>query len=212
MPTYSLTPRQKEILDLIEQIVEEQGYPPTLREMASRLGLSGTRAVEKHLAALIKKGCLRKGPGKRALKVLPRAPQARNAESKRAGRAIPILGRVAAGRPILAEENLLGHLTIAPPLTRRKDVFLLKVKGESMTGAGIFDGDLVLVKPQADADTGEIVVAMVGDEATVKRLIKKEGRLLLQPEHPDFAPISITEKEASFRIVGKVVSLIRPTV
>ncbi len=210
MPTYSMTLRQKEVLDLINRIVQEQGYPPTLREIAGRLGLSGTRAVEKHLSALIRKGYLRKGPGARALEVVLQTAQAKVAESNRSGRSIPILGRVAAGQPILAEENLLGHLTVDPALARWKDAFLLKIKGESMKGAGILDGDLVLVKPQADADSGEIVVAMVEGDATVKRLIKKKGSLLLKPENADFEPIVITEKEASFRILGKVVSLIRP--
>lgn len=211
MPTYPLTPRQKEILDLIERTVQAQGYPPTQREIARHFGLSGTRAVEKHLTALIEKGYLRKGPGKRTLEVLSRSARVSAAESKSVGGPIPILGRVAAGRPILAEENLLGHLTVDLPLAHLKEVFFLKVKGESMTGAGIFDGDLVLVKPQADADSGEIVVAMIGNEATVKRLIKRKGSLILKPENPDFASMTVSEKETSFRILGKVVSLIRPT-
>ncbi|MBI3803711.1 MAG: transcriptional repressor LexA [Nitrospirae bacterium] len=210
MPTLPLTSRQTEILDLIERAVQEQGYPPTLREIAGGLGLSGTRAVEKHLSELIRKGHLRKGPGRRTLEVISRTLKVK-AEAKRPGRLIPILGRVAAGQPILAEENLLGHLTVDPSLVRSKEAFLLKVNGESMKEAGIFEGDYVLVKPQSDADSGEIVVAMTEGEATVKRLIKKKGSLVLKPENAAFKPIVITEKDLTFQILGKVVSLIRPT-
>jgi repressor LexA len=158
----------------------------------------GTRAVEKHLAALEKKGVLRKGSGPRALEVTGRT----------SGRRIPIVGRVAAGRPILAEEHLLGTLFIDPTIVRDQECFLLKVKGESMTGAAILDGDLVLVKPQPDADSGEIVVAMIGEEATVKRLIKKGKRLILQPENQAFDPITVAEKEL-FQILGKVIGVFR---
>ncbi|SRR5579884_310970 len=206
----TITERQQEILTFIQQTVEQKGYPPSLREIAGHFGMVGTRGAYKHVAALIRKGYLRKGPGARALEILSRRPIAKAAQAKSAGHAIPILGKVAAGRPILAEENLLGHLTVDPSLIRGREAFLLKVKGESMRGAGILDGDLVLVKRQADADTGEIVVAMVEGEATVKRLIKKKGSLILQPENPDFDPIIITEKDVSFHILGKVVSLIRP--
>lgn len=208
----TITARQQEILTFIQQTVEQKGYPPSLREIAGHFGMVGTRGAYKHVAALIRKGYLRKGPGARALEVLSQSFQAKAVQSKSAGRAIPILGRVAAGQPILAEENLLGHLAVDPSLVRGREAFLLKVKGESMRDAGIFDGDLVLVKRQADADSGEIVVAMVEGEATVKRLIKKRGSLILQPENPEFDPIVLTEKDASFQILGKVVSLIRPVV
>lgn len=198
----TITARQREILDYIQKTLKEQSYPPTLREIAGHFGMVGTRAAQKHLIALEKKGYLRKGAGARAIEVVGHG----------LGRSIPILGKVAAGKPILAEENLLGSMMIDPYIARWKDAFLLKIKGESMTGAGILDGDLVLVRPQADADSGEIVVAMVEGEATVKRLIKKNGRLILMPDNPDFEPIVVTGKETSFQILGKVVTLIRSKV
>src|SRR5579863_38733 len=207
MPTHPMTPRQKEILDLIDRFAREQGYPPSQREIAGYFGFSGTRAVEKHLKQLIEKGYLRKGTGNRTWEVISGA-KGRDVKEKSSGRVIPILGRVAAGRPILAEENRLGSLTVDSSLARWKDSYLLKVRGESMQGAGILDGDLVLVKPQSDADSGEIVVALVDDEATVKRLIKKTGGALLMPEHPAFEPIAIT-RHSSIQIIGKVAGVFR---
>jgi len=207
MPTYPMTPRQKEILDLIDRFARERGYPPSQREIAGYFGFSGTRAVEKHLKGLIEKGYLRKGTGNRTWEVISGA-KGRDAQEKSSGRVIPILGRVAAGRPILAQENRLGSLTVDSSLARWKDSYLLKVRGESMQGAGILDGDLVLVKPQSDADSGEIVVALVDDEATVKRLIKKTGGALLMPENPAFEPIAIT-RHSSIQIIGKVAGVFR---
>lgn len=194
-----LTQRQKEVLDMISHTIESQGYPPSLREIAKYFEIVGTRAVEKHLIALEKKGYIRKGKGARAIEVLGQS----------SGRSVPILGKVAAGTPILAEEHLLGHLMLDPTIARWEDVFLLKVQGESMKDAGILDGDLVLVKPQADAETGETVVAMIEGEATVKRLIKREKEIILQPENPAFSPIVITEQDSTVEILGKVVALFR---
>lgn len=199
MTTYSLTTKQKAVLEMIRQTVEAQGYPPSLREIAAHFHMVGTRAVEKHLLALEKKGYIQKGRGARALMVV----------GQKYSRAVPILGKVAAGQPILAEENLLGKLMVDPSIARWNDTFLLKVKGESMIDAGILDGDLVLVKPQPDAESGEIVVAMVEGEATVKRLIKKRNRIVLQPENPAFFPIVMTGKNGILQILGKVVGLIR---
>lgn len=196
--TTILTDRQKEVLDFIQKSVEKQGYPPSLREIGRHFGMAGTRGAEKHLLALTKKGYLRKGAGARALEITGRPH----------GRAIPIVGKVAAGKPILAEENLSGTLTLDPSIARWKDAFLLRVKGESMKEAGILEGDLVLVRPQADAESGEIVVAMIDDEATVKRLIKKRGSILLKPENSDFDPIIIKENQP-LRLIGKVVGVFR---
>lgn len=196
--TTILTDRQKQIRDFIQKSQEKQGYPPSLREIARHFGMVGTRAVEKHLAALERKGALRKGSGARALQLTGQAP----------GRAVPIIGKVAAGKPILAEENLSGSLTLDPAIARWKDAFLLKVKGESMKEAGILDGDLVLVRPQPDADSGEIVVAMIDGEATVKRLIKKNGSVRLKPENPAFDPIVIDENQP-LRLIGKVAGVFR---
>ncbi len=184
---------------MICKTVETQGYPPSLREIAGHFEMVGTRAVEKHLIALEKKGFIRRGKGARAIEVTGQV----------SGRAVPILGKVAAGSPILAEEHLLGHLMLDPTIARWEDVFLLKVQGESMKDAGILDGDLVLVKPQSDAETGENVVAMIEGEATVKRLIKRGNEIILQPENEAFSPIVITAEDAEVQILGKVVALFR---
>lgn len=197
MPT-TLTDRQRQVLESIHDAVERRGYPPSLRELAAELGVVGTRAIEKHIAALERKGYLKKGEGARALN-LPGRPQ---------GRSIPIVGAVAAGRPILAEENIEGRLTLDPSLTRGVDNFLLKVKGDSMKNAGILNGDLVLVRPQPHAESGEIVVALLGEEATVKRLQKKGNDIALLPENPDFEPLMVSP-DAAFQLVGKVIGVFR---
>lgn len=198
MTTPSLTSRQRQILDFVSAIVQKRGYPPSLREVAAHFHMVGTRGAEKHILALEKKGYIRKGRGARALELV----------GQTRGRAVPILGKVAAGQPILAEEHLLGTLMIDSSIAPG-DAYLLKVKGESMKEAGILGGDLVLVKPQPNADSGEIVVAMVEGEATVKRLIKKKEKYILSPENPRFSPIVITELDATFQILGKVVTVIR---
>jgi repressor LexA len=199
MPTTYLTDRQQAILDYIHRVIDERGYPPSLRETARHFNLAGTRGVEKHLQALVKKGRLRKGSGARALEAVGRSP----------GRPVPILGKVAAGRPILAEENRLGTMILDASLARWEDVFLLRIQGESMKEAGILDGDLVLVKPQPDAESGEIVVAMLEGEATVKRLIKKKEQIVLKPENPRFDPIVVERQDQPFQILGKVVGMMR---
>lgn len=202
MPSFSdgATPRQAQVLKLIEQSLERRGFAPSLRELAAGLKVSGTRAVEKHLAALERKGLVTKGKGARTIAPAQRAP---------AGRRVPIIGRVTAGQPILAQENREGELTLDPMLARWPDCFLLRVKGDSMRLAGILDGDLVLVKPQEHADNGEIVVARLDDEATVKRLLKDQaGKLVLQPENPAFQPIEVPPG-ASFGLLGKVVGVFR---
>ena len=191
------TQRQAQVLSLIKESVETRGYPPSLRELAAALGIEGTRAVEKHIQALERDGLLKRRGGARALELADR-PHTRG---------VPVLGRVAAGRPILAEENLEGTLALDASVARWKDAFLLRVKGESMKGAGILDGDLVLVRPQTQADPGEIVVAMMEGEATVKRLRKRGGRAILQPENPAFKPMELSGEGAA--ILGKVVGVLR---
>jgi repressor LexA len=202
MTTYPLTSRQKEILDFIASIIRKRGYPPSLREIAEQFNIAGVRAVEKHVQALEKKGYLRKGAGARALELVGHAQ----------GRFLPILGKVAAGEPTLAQEGLLGNLMVDPSIAPWEDAYLLKVKGQSMREIGIMEGDLVVVKPQPDAESGDIVVAMVEGEATVKRLIKKKKQYVLMPENADFKPIVITENDGRFQILGKVISVIRLTV
>lgn len=197
MNTSPLTVRQKEILDFLRRTVDKRGYPPSLREVGSHFGIA-VRAVSKHIHLLAQKGYLKKGRGARAIELTERA----------SARVVPIIGRVAAGRPILAEENQTGTFALDLSVARWKDLFLLKVQGESMKGAGILDGDLVLVKPQPDVDSGEIVVALMEGEATVKRLIKKGGAVILQPENPAFEPIAIN-RQSPAEIIGRVVGVFR---
>ena len=198
MTTTPLTARQKQVLDFIHGSIEDRGYAPTLREIARHLKIDGTRAVEKHVAALERKGHLKKGVGARAL----------GAPSRPAGRLVPVIGRVAAGAPILAEENIERTLALDPDLARFKNVFGLRVRGDSMTGAAILDGDVVLVRPQASADPGDIVVALREGEATVKRLARKDGQIFLMPENPAYKPIPAGEGPG-FELVGKVVGVLR---
>lgn len=200
MPTNpQLPPRQAQVLRLIRESLEKRGYPPSLRELAAGLEVSGTRAIEKHVQALERKGLLRRRGGARSIELLGRPT---------GGRKVPILGRVAAGRPILAEENREGELALDPSLARWEDCFLLRVRGDSMTGAAILDGDLVLVRPQKGAEDGEIVVAMLDGEATVKRLKLGGGRAMLKAENPAYKPMELGKDESS-GILGKVVGVIR---
>jgi repressor LexA len=185
----TMTDRQRELLEIIERSVEDHGYPPSIREMADAMGIRSTNGVNDHLKALEKKGLIaRQGASKsRALTVTrPRAesrPKGRRAGSAEGG--IPILGRVAAGQPLLAEENLEGHLE----LPREDGLFALRVKGDSMLEAGIHDGDLVLVRPQSTARPGQIVVALIDGEATVKTFRPGPGRVVLEPANPAHRPI-----------------------
>ncbi len=194
-----LTERQADVLEFITNHAASRGYPPTRREICARFGIRSTRGVGRHIEALEKKGYLTRTPkGARAI-ALSRAPQSR---------AVPIVGRVAAGRPILAVENIEGTIALDRTVARWKDAFLLKVRGDSMENAGILDGDYVLVKPQASADPQDIVVALIGDEATVKRLIQKDGEIFLKPENPRYEPIRLTSREP-VRILGKVAAVFR---
>ncbi len=201
VPDSSPTKRQQEILDIIDRHVVERGYPPTLREIAEETGIRGISAIKGHIDRLVSKGLLVRERGARSL-TLPRpAPSAPLVE-------VPILGQVAAGLPLLAEENLSGHLSVDPSWVRKGSVFFLKVHGESMKGAAILDGDHVLVRCQETADNGQIVVAMVDGETTVKRLRQRGEELSLLPENPDFPEIPVG-KERSFRIIGLVVGVFR---
>ena len=201
VPDSSPTKRQQEILDIIDRHVVERGYPPTLREIAEETGIRGISAIKGHIDRLVSKGLLVRERGARSL-TLPRpAPSATLVE-------VPILGQVAAGLPLLSEENLSGHLSVDPSWVRKGSVFFLKVHGESMKGAAILDGDHVLVRCQETADNGQIVVAMVDGETTVKRLRQRGEELSLLPENPDFPEIPVG-KERSFRIVGLVVGVFR---
>lgn len=194
----SLTERQQAVLAFLQKYIARQGYPPSEREIARGLGTKWTRGVQLHLAALEEKGFIRRGEGARAIELTGPAQE----------RGLPILGRVAAGKPILAEENRAGMLPLDKSRPPWKDAFLLKVKGDSMKDAGILEGDHVLVQPRSDADSGEIVVAMVEGEATVKRLVKTEKKIHLKPENPTYPTIPVGSGD-EIKILGKVIGVFR---
>jgi len=198
--TRPLTDRQAQVLQFITGYLSDHGYPPTQREIMRRFKIKSTKGVDRHLEALEKKGYLtRTRRGARALEV----------HGLSQSRGIPVVGKVAAGQPILAEENLEGTLALDRKVARWKDAFFLKVKGDSMIEAGIFDGDYVLVKPQSGAEGGDTVVAMINGEATVKRLVKKKDGIRLEAANPAYSPIEITEKSGESKIIGKVMAVFR---
>jgi repressor LexA len=199
-----LTERQQAILDFINEYVQENGFPPSVREIGSHFGVYPA-TVQDHISALERKGYLQKKPFRsRTLSV---SSQSRRAMGE--GTTIPIVGKVAAGMPLLAQENIDDMIQL-PKEWAPAGAFLLKVQGNSMEGAHILNGDYVLVHPQETAANGEIVVALIGDEATVKRFYRSERGITLKPENPKFVPIEIERKEAaSFKLVGKVMGVLR---
>ena len=213
-----LTARQTEILELIAKAIERTGYPPTRAEIAAELGFRSANAAEDHLQALARKGMIELSPGtSRGIRLTgrPRQP-ARAGLPPGLGRALPgmeqmllpLVGRVAAGHPILAEEHVEQTVALEPGMFGARPDYLLRVKGSSMQGAGIFDGDLLAVKQARDAHDGQIVVARLGDEVTVKRFQRRGGHIALLPENPDFQPIVVGPDDA-FELEGLAVGLIR---
>lgn len=200
-----LTRRQKEVLDFLKDFVMGRGFPPTLREIASHLGVKGPKGPQKALRILERKGYLRRVPGgSRALEIIGGSPG-------HAGEvlSVPIVGRVRAGEPILAVENVEGYIRLDRSLLSSENVFLLRVQGDSMVDAHIQDGDFALVKPQPNAENGEIVVALIEDEATIKRIFKKRDLIRLEPANPAMEPIVVKKGEKRVKIVGKVVGIFR---
>ena len=196
-----LTARQRQVLDLVREIIEESGMPPTRAEIAGALGFRSANAAEEHLRALARKGAIELVPGASRgirLKEAPREP---------AG--LPLVGRVAAGRPILAEEHIQGRYQIDSALFRPRPHYLLQVHGMSMKDAGILDGDLVAVHRTPEVRSRQIVVARLDDEVTVKRY-RQEGRIVwLLPENPDFEPIRVDLDRQAVIIEGVVVGVVR---
>ena len=203
-----LTGRQQEIWDFLVEYVERHGYPPTVREIGDAVGLASPSTVHAHLANLERAGLLRRDPTKpRALELLDRTRRQppRAADPRR----LPLVGEIAAGGPLLAEENIEDELAVPEPLGQSAD-FLLRVKGDSMIEAGILEGDVVVVRRQDTAQNGDIVVALAGDdesadEATVKRFFREDGRVRLQPENSSLEPIYAPH----VRVLGKVVGVFR---
>lgn len=212
-----LTTRQSEILGLIEQAIANTGYPPTRAEIAQTLGFKSANAAEDHLRALEKKGYISLAPGaSRGIRLIQSAhdsPSSVVADIARGvinALSLPVVGRVAAGAPILAAENVAREVSIDPGMFDQKPDYMLEVRGMSMRDIGIMDGDLLAVKKAADARTGQVVVARIDDEVTVKRLVRERNRVVLEPENPDFEPIVVTD-DSSFAIEGIAVGLIRTT-
>ena len=196
-----LTPRQSEVLDFIRRIIEETGMPPTRAEIAEELGFRSANASEDHLRALARKG---------ALELVPGASRGiRLKDSLRDQMGLPLIGRVAAGQPILAQEHIEAHYKLDPALFHPKPHYLLKVQGMSMMNAGILDGDLVAVHRTPEVRNRQIIVARLEDEVTVKRYRQDGSVVWLLPENPDFEPIGVDLKEESVVIEGVVVGVVR---
>ncbi len=196
------------MLDYIERETSATGVPPSIRQIGAALGISSTNGVRLHLQALQKKGYIRRS--QRTSRGIVSLDRLSNAASPSYSTTvdIPILGRVAAGMPVMAAENHEGSLTLDASLIKNQESFALRVNGDSMINAGILDGDIVVVRLQQGADNGDIVVALMGEEATVKRFYREKGTIRLQPENPTMAPIY----SANVDICGKVIALVRPHV
>jgi repressor LexA len=196
-----LTKRQKEIFDYIRKYAAKTGYPPTVREIGKAVGLTSSSTVHAHLANLEKIGLLRRDPTK------PRAIELLVDKAKKAltGRGLPVVGEVAAGEPLIAEENIEEYLELPDMIGGEEGDYILRVKGDSMKDAGILAGDYVVVKQTDDASNGEIVVALLEHEATVKRFFREKDQIRLQPENSAYKPIRTREAQ----LLGKVVGVFR---
>ena len=205
-----LTKRQQEIFDFIKRYSAKQGYPPTVRDIGKAVGLTSSSTVHAHLANLEKRGLLRRDPSKpRAIELLDRVrDSAADAVQGAFGigrQGLPLVGSVAAGQPILAEENIEEYIDVPQAAGGEDGEYVLRVRGDSMIDAGILEGDFVVVRPQEVAKDGEIIVALVGEEATVKRFFKEKDHVRLQPENPTLEPI----RSKDVQVIGSVVGLFR---
>ena len=200
-----LTDRQSEILKLIRELTESSGFPPTRAEIAEKMGFRSVNAAEQHLRALEKKGALE------ILQGASRGLRVKDRPGARLGRLmeLPVVGRVAAGSPILAEEHLQGRYQVDPNLFTPRADYLLRVRGMSMRDAGILEGDLLAVHKTAEARTGQVVVARIADEVTVKRFRRRGATVVLEPENPDFEPIEVDARDETLAIEGIAVGVIR---
>jgi repressor LexA len=203
-----LTKRQQEIFDFIRKYSAKYGYPPTVRDIGKAVGLASSSTVHAHLSNLEKIGLLRRDPSKpRAIELLDRAVGSA-VESVRGmvrSEGLPLLGSVAAGQPILAEENIEDYVSVPEIAGGQDGQYLLRVRGDSMVNAGILEGDYVVVRPQDTAEDGDVVVALLGEEATVKRYFREVDHIRLQPENDTMEPIRSKE----VRVLGRVVGLLR---
>lgn len=199
-----MTDRQRQILDFIRAEIHRRGFPPSVREIGEAVGLSSSSTVHSHLAALEEKGFIRRDPSKpRALEVFDYRDTDRGVDYGTV-RAVPLVGQVAAGTPLLAAENIEGTISL-PQEMAEESTFILRVRGDSMIEVGILDGDFVVVRQQGTADNGDIVVAMIDEEATVKRFFREADRIRLQPENSALEPIYARD----VTVLGRVVALFR---
>ena len=189
---------QQRILDFIKSEIDLKGYPPSVREICAAVGLKSTSTVHAHLNHLEDQGLIRRDPTK------PRALEVTDGTQGR-GRSVPLVGRVTAGMPILAVENIEDYLVLPQSMLGKDDIFCLRVRGESMIEAGILDGDIVVLRQQQTAENGEIVVALIEDEATLKRIYYEDGHVRLQPENSAMEPIIVPDA----KVLGKLVALVR---
>ncbi len=199
-----LTKRQQEIFDFIKRYSAGHGYPPTVRDIGKAVGLASSSTVHAHLANLEKLGLLRRDPTKpRAIELLDRAVEQVKSIVRPDG--LPLIGQVAAGSPVLAEENIEEYVSVPALAGGEEGEYVLRIRGESMKDAGILPGDYVVVRPQETAVDGEIVVALMGEEATVKRYFRESDHIRLQPENASMEPI----RSRDVKILGRVVGLFR---
>jgi repressor LexA len=197
-----VTARQQEILDFLAGYVEQHGYPPSIREIGAAFGIKSLRGVTVHLDALKRKGFIRRESTSRSINVLGMHQSAADLVP------LPILGAIAAGTPLLAVENIEGEMPVPRSMIgATQGAFLLRVRGDSMVGAHIVDGDLVVIRPQQAAENGDLVAALLGEEATVKRFRSEGGEAALVPANPAYQPIPLRGRDV--RLVGKVVGLLR---
>ena len=208
MAQQTLTARQREVLEIIEQHMRERGYPPSVREIGEAVGLTSPSTVHAHLAALQRRGYLRRDPTKpRAIEVRW-DPTSDAVVDRRPVRHVPLVGDVAAGTDVLAQENVEEVLPLPADFTGEGELFMLRVRGDSMIEAGILDGDYVVCRSQATADEGDIVVAGIpGDEATVKSFTTSDGRVVLQPANPQLEPMVFDPTDV--QVFGRVVTVMR---
>ena len=203
MSTGKMTDKQREILEYMKEQILAKGYPPSVREICTAVGLKSTSSVHSHLETLEKNGYIRRDPTKpRAIEIVDDSFQN---ISRREMVNIPMLGKVAAGQPLLADDNINGYFPLPVEYVHNKQTFMLTVKGESMINAGIFDGDLIIVEQTSVARNGEIIVALIDDSATVKTFYKESNYIRLQPENDSMDPIIVQD----CMILGKVIGLYR---
>lgn len=198
--------KQQQILNFIDQYTHEKGYPPTVREICAGVGLNSPSTVHGYISRLQKAGLLEKDPASsRGLRLAKPGNVAHIEKTDDSILSVPVIGQISAGQPILAEENIERMFPLPPDFARGSDVFMLKIRGESMINAGILDGDYVIVKSQSTANNGDIVAALVEDSATVKTFYKENGHFRLQPENDYLDPIIVD----SVAVIGKIIGVYR---